>query len=451
MLELSPFRKNKINLEDYDYQSDIQNRILIAHLSNLEFQILEEIIYSPLTISMQSLAESLQVSQKHLEEQLLKLARTGLYSMDNDLIRVNKEVRKYFEHELAKFENSFFVPNLDFLRSLLKKVPIHVLPCWYHIPKSSNNIFDSLVEKYLITPQVFDRYLKELNLGDQILTNIVEEVFSSAKLKIPSDYIKNKYHLNREKFEECMLHLEFNFVCCLGYEKSEDTWNEFITPFQEWREYLLFLRKTAPESIKNSEDIQSFRSDEYAFVDDICLILSQIAQKKSFVQKDMPQVYRDQLIAKALQIHLIEEDGDAFKLTSAGEQWMQFSTQDKALYIYRHPLNQMVPKAYEHLATEKNIRDIEKSIARVVDLNWVYFEDFMEGILIPLSSNTTVSLKKIGRRWKYALPIYTEEEQNLIRAVIMNGLFETGMIIKGFHEDKECFKVTSLGKSLFAC
>ncbi|GAB4185080.1 MAG: hypothetical protein Tsb0015_01740 [Simkaniaceae bacterium] len=452
MLELSPFRKNKINLEDYDYQKDIQNRILMSRLSSTDIEVLEEILYSPLTIPISKLAKNLDLSETRLKEILSNLEKTELFHLENDHICVDKEMRKYYEHQMVKFESNFFIPNLDFLQNLLKKVPIHVLPSWYHIPRTTNNIFDSLVEKYLMTPQIFHRYLKELNLGDQILTNIVEDVFCSPELKVPSETLQKKYGLSMEKFEECMLHLEFNFVCCLGYEKKENGWQEFVTPFQEWRDYLLFLRNTTPKPIEDVDGIQWFRPHEFGFIEDLNQIMLQMSEtpktKESFADI-FPKYYLDRLFQKLQQLHLVEEDNNSFFITSAGLEWIKLSIEDKALFIYRHPSNQMISEEYAHLASEKNIREIEKSIGRIIDLEWVYFEDFMKGVLIPLSEKTSVSLKKIGRRWKYTLPEYSQDELNLIRTTILDGLFESGMIIKGMHNDKECFKITSLGKSLF--
>ena len=31
MLEANPYRKNKINLQDYDFEKDIKNRVLMSH------------------------------------------------------------------------------------------------------------------------------------------------------------------------------------------------------------------------------------------------------------------------------------------------------------------------------------------------------------------------------------------------------------------------------------
>jgi uncharacterized protein involved in tolerance to divalent cations len=60
-----------------------------------------------------------------------------------------------------------------------------------------------------------------------------------------------------------MLNLEFHFVCCLRVSRirSIEVWEERVTPFHEWREYLTFLKATTTPSIKvDVAKIQRFRS-----------------------------------------------------------------------------------------------------------------------------------------------------------------------------------------------
>ena len=128
-------------------------------------------------------------------------------------------MRKYFESQILKFEEDFY-PGIEYLQGLLRKVPIQILPTWYSIPRTSNNIFDSLIEKYLITPHTYERYLSELTFSDEILTDIVRSVHQAPEYKVRADEIIKKHHLSHEQFEEHLLLLEFHFACCLRYEKK---------------------------------------------------------------------------------------------------------------------------------------------------------------------------------------------------------------------------------------
>ncbi len=207
MLELSPARKNKINLADYNSQQDIENRILMSDFSTLDIEALEEILYSPLKISFKKLVRTVGCSEQDLHNTIKKLSSTGLVTIQDDAILVDKEKRKYFEFQIHRFDPQF-KPDMEFLQGILRKVPIHLLPSWYSIPRTSNNIFESIVEKYLLTPHIFQRYLMELNFGDQTLNAIMNDVFTAPDFKVSSSDLISKYNLKRADFEEMLLILE---------------------------------------------------------------------------------------------------------------------------------------------------------------------------------------------------------------------------------------------------
>jgi len=247
-MELTQSKRNKICLSDYDYQKDIKNRILMSQFSKTDLLVLEEILYSSLNFPIERLQKNLSLSKEELLPIIDKLSETALFHLEESHIVVDKEMRKYYEFQILKFEDNF-IPDLEFLQGMLKKVPIHVLPNWYSIPRTSDNIFQSLIEKYFLTPQAFQRYLLDINLGDPVLTGIVQDVFNNDDLKVPSQELMDKYDLTKERFEECLLLLEFNLLCCQGYDSRGSHWREVVTPFREWREYLLFLRETCPQPL----------------------------------------------------------------------------------------------------------------------------------------------------------------------------------------------------------
>lgn len=445
MRELRSSSKNKVHLPDYDYKKDIQNRILISQLTNDDIRILEEILHRPSTISVPDLLRDLNMREDIVQTALKKFEKSNLFRLEKNTIYVNKGMRKYYDQIMIIFDRTAFIPNLDFLQSLLKKVPIHILPAWYHIPRTANNIFDSLVEKYLLTPQIFHRYLKELNLGSQILTSIVEDVFRAPGLKLTAKHIRKKYSLSQEEFEEYILNLEFHFVCCVGYEKVDDHWEEFVTPFQEWREYLLFLESTIPLSIPDTKNIKLLRPGEYPFIEDLSTVLLTYTQSKP-KKSPFPKEYTAHITHYLQQLDLLKLE----KITSDGNDWLQLPIEKRALFIYRHPGRAALIKKYSHVVSDKHIREVEKSLQRIIDKGWLYFDDFMKGFLVPLSENTRITLKRIGRRWKYALPEYSIEEKTFVREKILNELYECGLICKGVHKTRECFTLSPLGKSLFS-
>jgi hypothetical protein len=58
-------------------------------------------------------------------------------------------------------------------------------------------------------------------------------------------------------------------------------------------------------------------------------------------------------------------------------------------------------------------------------------------------------LKRVGKHWKYALPVYGEEEKEILKATIFEWLYELGMVAIGKHQGKDCFSVTHFGRFFF--
>jgi hypothetical protein len=462
MIELTQLKKNKITLSDYNYRRDIENRLLLASFTTFEIAVLEEILYSPIKVQIRKIAKNIDKTEEEIVPILEKLTKTGLLVIEGDSITVDKETRKYFETEIEKFEPDF-CPGMEFLQNTLKKVPIHALPIWYSIPRTSNNIFESLVEKYLLTPQIFQRYLMELTFGDPALSAIAQDVLRSPDLTLSAQDVMKKYELSREKFEENMLILELHFVCCLKFQQSGSGWEEKVTPFHEWREYLTFLKTTTTQPITDSAKIERYRSHDFSFIEDMTAVLQLVKKQPTPLNpkgyaaiaarlQEMPPTphYLDQIVSKLLLIKLAEVVDGQLQAAEPAAEWLEMRVENRALYLYRHSLNkiQSVPVP-SHLMSEKVIRDAEKAVMRVLHTGWVFFDEFDKDVIVPFGDHISATLKKCGKGWKYALPDYTPEERAFIRAIVFEWLFEAGITSVGVHQGRECFTVTAFGQSLF--
>ncbi len=429
MVELAAVKKNKITLSDYNYKRDIENRLLMSTFSTLDLALLEEILFSPLNFSFKKLARNIGEDEALVLPALEKFKQAGLLTIDSDLVSVDKEMRKYYESEVVKFDPNF-KPDMEYLQGLLKKVPIHALPIWYATPRTSNNIFDSLVEKYLATPQIFHRYLMEFNLGDPTVSAMAQDVFRAPDFCMTAQELIEKYGLTKGQFEEYMLLLEFHFICCLGYRKEKGVWKEIVTPFHEWREYLLFMRNTIVKSVPEPDKVKRTRPHDQSFILDITAVLK--GKKEEFEPSYLQQIQR--------KIALLKIDHM--------QEWLEMRQENRAIFIYRHPLNRMLSVNLPlHLTQEKALREAERCISRVLHSGWMFFEDFLKGVMIPL--HEPIALKKVGKSWRYTLPDYTDDEKALLRATIFEWLFEVGITATGTYEGKECFCVTPFGQSLF--
>lgn len=370
-------QKNNVSLSDYGYRRDIENRLLTAELSIEEVETLKELLDGPLTHPIAHLASILSLTPKKLLLLLTKLEKTGLFTLQGENVVVDKEMRKYYEAHIQKFDETF-EPDMEFFQGLLSKVPIHILPTWYEIPSFSVNIFKGIVDNYLLTPKTYEKYLKGLKFKDPALNNLLQDILKTPNFMLRAQTLMKKHSLTREKFEEYVLTLEYSLVCCLRYQRNGDVWEEVIAPFREWREYVCFQEEKLPKSIKNVNDIK----------------------------------------VNALHAHSLD-------------------IYQNALHATRD--NPAVPYS------EKDIREIGRGLKRVLQLGWVYFDDFLASLSVPLGPMQPVQLQCRGKKWRYVLPSYTPEDAAFIRYVVMEVLFESGMVSIGKLNGKECFCVTPFG------
>ncbi len=436
-------RKNKVVLSDYNYRRDIENRLLMANLSSVELEVLGEIINGSLKMTVQQLAKYLDKSEKDLKPLLTKLSQTKLFQLvDNDIL-TDKEMRKYYESQLIKFDDDF-QPDMEFLQGLLAKVPIHVLPNWYQISKTSDNIFNSIIEKFFLTPKIYERHLSELAFDESLLTFMTVDIRNAKDAKIPSQFFIDKYKLSREQFEELMLQLEYNFVACLSYHRGEnETWEEVISPFYEWREYLRFLRETTPTSITDPSKIKRNHPEDFGYLSDLNKLIEKLQISPMPIPLPKKAAFSECMIHKMEFLHLAEIHNKQLHLLEFSKDWLKMPLTEQALALYRHPANRFnIADTY----SEKDIREVQKSIKRVGNCGWILFEDFKKGFIRPIANRDPVTLQAKGKRWKYTLPSYSESDYELIEKTIFSRLFETGMVATGTYEGQLCFCVTPFGR-----
>lgn len=463
MLKFGSARKNKVDLNDYDYQLDIENRLLLSQISTLDIRVLEEILLSSLTSTLPALARALKTDVHVVAPIVQKFAKTGLLKQDGESFTVDKERRRYYEFQIRKFDEDF-KPNLQYAQDLLTKVPIHVLPQWYSIPRASANIFESIVEKYLLTPRVFQRYLLELNLGNSTIEGILQDVYSAPDFIVKATDLRQKYDLNREEFEEYMLHLEFNFLCFISYVQADSVWEEVVTPLHEWRQHLRYLRDTMPEPIQDSSTIAQTRPGERAFIHDFLSVLSHIqnaplnaepAPPPYYFRAQHPHVHPDYLSWQLYKLHgvgLIDLQKGQFVTTQSANEWLQMDPEEAALLLYRHHDNPWRdPQFQQSPRMEREFRELERSLERISNQGWIRFNEFIKGVLAPVRGSGEITLQRVGRRWAYTRPTYTPEQVSFIRDVIFERFFEAGFVEIGSIDDQTlCFRVTPFGKSMIA-
>lgn len=455
-------RKNRILLEDYNYQRDIQQRLFLSKLNVFETTVLHEIIDGSLTTNLENLADDLGVDENLLPPVLDKFVEIHLIQRQGKMLFVDKEMRKYFETHAMKFDEDF-KPSLQFLQDLLSKIPLHVLPIWYSLPKTSDHIFQSILEKYMLTPRTYIIYLKQLTFEDPILNKIFIDIYSADDFSIKSKDIIKKYGLTAEQFAEYALNLEYHLVCCTSYRKIGNLWEEILTPFSEWHDYLLFQKAATPAPI--SEPVKPYHPDEFGFVKDMSAILNALEKGPLRIKEEneeyffsdeklrfseYPKRHQNNLIAKLLQFKLLRLEKNLLISLHKAEEWEEKTLEEQAMIIYRHPGSCF--RQLERLSitfTERDLREVERNLRRILSSGWVYFDDFIKGFTSPIGETEEMTLTHKGKRWAYNHPRYTETDEKIIMQTICGRLFESGMVAIGTHKERLAIRVTRFGQETF--
>ena len=448
-------KKNRIDLLDYDYRRDLENRQLLSQLSGFDIEVLNEIVFNSLKFPLQSIAETLDVTEECLQSSIDKLSMSGLFCVIEGTVHVDKEMRKYYELHTEKFDEDFR-PDIEYLQELLSHIPIHVLPNWYAIPRSSNNIFDSILEQYMRTPKVYERYLKDLEFDNPLLNEIIQLLYKSSELILSVEEISKQFNLPNNELSEILLFLEYHFVCFVSYRKNGSEWEEVITPPHEWTVFLQKVNQLKPIEIDQVEKIRRCHQHDFGFVQDLTLLTRHMSEKplsiatiddiKEFLpdieSNPEPDLYLECLrdILETFQICKID-DNQLFP-GSASQDWVQKSIQEQALTIYR--FNKIEGKSSEAYV-DKNMREIEKNLRKVMDSGWIKFPDFVNCMTAAIGDAQPTTLTRKGRKWEYALPKYSDQDKELAFN-IMKQLFQAGMLATGIHEGEYCFCVTPFGR-----
>lgn len=460
-----PLRKNKINLSDYPYQKDIEHRFLMSDLSVFEVSVLNEILHGSLKTTVAHLAEALGVPSAKLLPSLERLQKLKLYKIEKGALLVDKEQRKYYETQIPKFDDDFRA-DIEFLRSLLSKVPIHVLPQWYAISKTSDDIFQSIIEKYLSTPKIYQRYLDELTFDEDVLNHMMRDVFAAPDNKVTATSLLEKYKLSRETFEEYMLLLEYNMVCFLSYNQSDNLWVEVITPLHEWRNFLRFLKEQTPKAIQDPLKVVRTHPSDFGFVQDMTVLLNAAIKKPISLEKGekgppfdaktaaalFPHLnkgvlsggYAGELVKTLRELKLADVKDNALHAKAGAKAWLEKHLQEQAMMVYRYASAQKRAATGSYI--DRDLKETEKCLKSIMKAGWIYFDDFVKSCTASIGEHAPVALESKGRRWRYRIPAYTEEDIATLRGLIFQTLFQSGIVATGTHDSRPCFSVTPFGR-----
>lgn len=421
----SPSTRSKVNLNDYDWQQDVRCRLLLKSLSPLEIEILREVLFSSLSFPLVSISSTLDITPSETLPVLQKFASAGLLSIEGANVSVNKDLRKYFELQAERFDEEFR-PGTTFCFSLLKQnVPLHVLPGWYSISKAADLIWEAVIERILQTPEVYEKHLRDLKIDDEIAMKILELYQENPLACIDEKTLD----CTGEALEKALLQLEYHFVCYSGY--CEGKW--MLYPLAEWGEYVAHCAAVQPPAVDEAS-VTPLCAVPFAFVEAMGALLTgaDICAKSA----ECVQAVKD----KIADLRYSDEEL---------QNWLKRPLAERAILLYRHPYNALRRAAkYPKLYTDVAVRSAEKALRIVAHSGWVLFEDFLRALRVPLGDAKPVTLSGTGRRRKFALPEYSEQEKSFVYDVIFERLFQVGVVEIGSAGDKPCFRVTEFGRTI---
>jgi len=421
----------KVELSQYNHKKDLDNRALLSSLNALEVEILKEIAYSSLKFSLKELMDTLSVDTTVIDPLIQRLTEIGLLKVDGTTVIVDKEMRRTFEFQLSKFECDF-EPNMDYVLTLLQQVPIHILPEWYALPKNTDDIFSSIIEKLLSTPKIYSKYLQDLVFENAKQEAIITDLFAAEDLSLKASLIKKKYQMSEREFLECMLYLEYSLAAFCIFSETENGFEEMVVPLQEWKNWLDFHSGTHCKPLK-AESVERDHPSDFGFVEEVSKTLTSLEKG-----------IRSNLFEKLAALSFVEDRGGKTKATPIALEWASKKPEEQGMLLYLHRMNKLRREGGDKY-TDKDIREIEKSLKRVLKTGWVLFDDFFKGISAHIGETEPVALRKKGKRWSYAIPSYSDADKAFITDTVMNFMSETGMVATGSYKGKPCFTITPFG------
>ncbi|MFA6916595.1 MAG: hypothetical protein WC222_09375 [Parachlamydiales bacterium] len=431
-------RKHLVVLSQYNFERDLNIRLLLSQFDEVQRFIVEEILNGSLQTTIKHLLQTVDISQEHLINLLKQLQDQDLLKIQGDKLSINKEMRKYFSFELEKFDPDF-EPDLAHLQALLNKVPIHLLPQWYAISRTSDNIFESIVEKHFSTPRTYRKHIEELKADTPLIYKAYKEVLNTENFCLPVETFMERFNLDREQFEKFMLEFEYNLCGCLCFKPVGDQWKGYVTLMHEWKTYLNGLKIN--QAITLPQDaVEPADTNDFLFVEDLTKLIENIQDKVA--PKKLEKLFPEyNTLLEALQDLYLLQSNDTIKA------WLRKTKQEQANMVYQMLLSytRVCPEKIGG-CVEREFREICNSLKTVVHAGWIKFSDFMKNFHGIIGAQVPITLHKKGKKWRYALPEYSEKEKKLVETIIFEFLWKAGVVNVGKSGKAPCFIVTPHGR-----
>jgi len=274
--------------------------------------------------------------------------------------------------------------------------------------------------------RLYEKYLEELVFEEPIAREILNKILDTEGHTLPAQFIREHFGLSKEKYQECMLLLEFHFAACATFTRKENKYSEQVGLFKEYGDFLKFQKDTRPKALSES-DITEQCAKPFSF----------LCNLHAFTQNAQVSLCSTRL----------EEKLEFLKKTSELHAFFDQPHPEQAFMLFRKSL-EVLSSNYTGAfgILEKNVHELERALRDLMPKNgWVTLDSFVQTLTAPIGTQNPVTLKKMGKKWQYARPSYTEEELQFIKHIVFDLFFEMGIISIGLYQEKAAFKITGFG------
>jgi len=439
-------KKHKVDLSEYTVDQDLFFRARLAELEPAITKLLIELFYLSSKTTLQKLKNALDLTEIELKYFIDKIAPFQILFCEQDCVLIDKEVKKKIECFLAKFDEDF-IPGIEYFQSLLKQVPINILPTWYSLPRSCDSIFLSLKEKIFQTPAQYLRHIKEVETETYPIQPVVQALLESFAEGLTLYDLKRLTGLDGAKLDECILFLEFNFIAVLTYEDKEGRWEAKLSLPHELKNYLKKQSVTPPFTTIAQTSVVPDRGIPLTFAFDLSQVirfaklypLKVLSNEGSlkFDSKNLEKLeatlpcstsYLENILQRGIELELLKIVDGYVTLHSQAEPWLLYSIEKQALSLYK----------VLWMQKNQNAKQSEKGLSAIIDKGWVLVDE----VIAYISSG-----KPVLSRGKEGFTYEIQDEVKLTHEHLST-LFESGLIEWGQLDKSRCLRLTELGKQI---
>ncbi|MCB1137065.1 MAG: hypothetical protein KDK78_12420, partial [Chlamydiia bacterium] len=360
-------QKTRIQLPDYDFHLDIEDRLLTASLTAAEVEILEELMHSSLVVEEEELEEDFSVAA--IRSTLSKLEDCGLLYREDDSVYIDKERRKAFETLTWRFDDTR--ATLDYVKALLKKVPIHCLPNWYCIPRTSDDIFTALIEHYLEAPKLYERHIQESLAEDPVLQDLYNEASKAPYYCTTAASAMERLGLTPAEYQEKVLLLEFHLAAFGSFRMDQGEWVEVLIPLHE---HVCYLTERAERQQSLQGPKEPSPPAPFSFLRELKHTLGILIKGPVPQSKLSPRMRDTLLLAK-----LATEDAGALHATPKAEDWLSRDLEDCSQSLCNYQRGRYKKASEPSLAfTERDLIDVGKALTDLPPDTWIPVDMFID-------------------------------------------------------------------------